>query len=103
MNYFALCLVFPLFAIGEGLMDPRTRMNRPHVETYWESWEEGKEDFASNLIDVPVSPIGTFIVLFITEPKTREVDYYQIKFEGIILCQTACGSCEESWRWTRTA
>jgi len=59
MNYFALWLVFSLFAIGEGLMDPRTRMNRPHVETYWESWEEGKEDFASNLIDVPVSPIGS--------------------------------------------
>merc|ERR1712107_213103 len=59
MNYFALWLVFPLFAIGEGLMDSRTRMSRPHVDTYWESWEEGKGDFASNLIDVAVSPIGS--------------------------------------------
>jgi len=32
---------------------------KPHVETYWESWEEGLGNYASNLHEVPASPIGS--------------------------------------------
>merc|ERR1712183_278139 len=41
-----------------GLYDPVTKVALPHVETYWESWEDGLENFSSNLSDVPVAPMG---------------------------------------------
>ena len=39
--------------------DRASKMVFPHVETYWESWTEGGPDFANNLIDVPITPIGS--------------------------------------------
>jgi len=42
-----------------GLWDKTTKLFKPHVETYWESWEEGLGNYASNLEDVPVTPVGT--------------------------------------------
>ena len=44
--------------IVSGLYDPVTKVALPHVETYWESWEDGLENFSSNLSDVPVAPMG---------------------------------------------
>ena len=41
-----------------SLWSPEAGIYLPHVETYWESWDEGKGDFASNLKDVPITPIG---------------------------------------------
>jgi len=42
-----------------GMWDPKTRMFKAHVETFWESWDEGKDDYVSNLFDLPTSPIGS--------------------------------------------
>jgi len=53
-----LSTVLCLLTAVSALYDPATKIARPHVETYWESWEDGLDNFASNLIEVPVGAIG---------------------------------------------
>jgi len=43
-----------------GLYNKQSQIVEPHVETYWESWVESHcPDFACNLADIPISPIGS--------------------------------------------
>jgi len=42
-----------------GLWDPEAQLWLPHVESYWESWEYTKANFASQLADVPMSALGS--------------------------------------------
>jgi len=42
-----------------GLYNPITKITRPHVETYWESWDQTHGNYGSNLSDLPVVPIGS--------------------------------------------
>jgi len=51
-------LIFLVSGVA-SLWSPEARIHMPHVETYWESWEEGGVDYGSNLIDVPITPIGS--------------------------------------------
>jgi len=55
----SLLVVSCLVTSGHGLWDRQARLFRPHVETYWESWDYDKYDFASDLAKVPVTPIGS--------------------------------------------
>ncbi len=34
------------------------RISRPHVETFWESWDMTHNNYGSNLSALPVVPIG---------------------------------------------
>lgn len=59
-----LCLVTPgllLLAshLTAGYYDKNSRLVLPHMESYWESWTEGGSDFASNLTDLDVTPVGS--------------------------------------------
>merc|ERR1712142_1220072 len=55
----SLLVVSCLVTSSHGLWDRQARLFRPHVETYWESWDYDKYDFASDLAKVPVTPIGS--------------------------------------------
>merc|ERR1711922_38783 len=65
--------------IVSGLYDPVTKVALPHVETYWESWEDGLENFSSNLSDVPVAPMGAthgvnIVNIAFADPRILEDD-----------------------------
>ncbi len=32
----------------------------PHVETYWESWDQPYDNYGSNLSNLPVVPLGLY-------------------------------------------
>jgi len=60
MNYILIIGLFQTFGNCYGLYNKQSKIVESHVETYWESWvEEHCPDFACNLADIPITPIGT--------------------------------------------
>ena len=43
----------------------------PHVETYWESWDQTYGNYGSNLSNLPVVPIGLYFV------KKKEIGLFK--------------------------
>merc|ERR1711976_1045434 len=55
-------ILYSLLFIGLSSASNITKLQRPYVESYWESWRSWSdfpEDFAAFLKDVPASPIGS--------------------------------------------
>ena len=52
-----LSVTFNLFYILK-----QSRMTIPHVETYWESWDQTHGNYGSNLSNLPVVPVGMLLI-----------------------------------------
>ena len=60
MNSIIILVFIQLCGNCYGLYNKQSKIVEPHVETYWESWVESHcPDFACNLADIPITPIGS--------------------------------------------
>ena len=42
-----------------ALWSPEKNLFIPHVEVYWESWEDSRANYMSNMSNIPITPLGS--------------------------------------------